>query len=170
MKGKLLTTCVASLLLLAGCGSAEPPPDYSSPPDSEKLRVHLPDATTKDKIGGKYDKETGIAIAKNKDTGELFTGWIKEVRGDGAVLMSYYENGIENGPEVTWYGSYEKPAKGNRRGEPIEAGGGTMASGWNLNGKRHGAYRFWGKDGELRLDERYEHGKLVERNGKPVDE
>jgi hypothetical protein len=142
MNVKILTACLASLILLVGCGSAEPSPDYGTLPDPEKLRVHLPDAVNNDKIGRKYDKETGIAISKIKDTGELVTGWIKEIRGDGAVLMSYYENGIENGPEVPWYGRYEKPANGKRRGEPIEAGGGPMASGWNLNGKRHGAYRF----------------------------
>ena len=170
MNVKTLSACFVSLIPLVGCGNAEPTTDYGTPPDTEKLRVHLPDALDIDKTGGKYDKETGYAIRKIKETGELVTGWVKEIRGDGAVLMSHYENGIENGPEVTWYGRSGKPANGKRRGEPIEAGGGPMASGWNLNGKRHGAYRFWGKDGGLRLEERYENGKAVERNGKPVEE
>lgn len=126
-------TALAPLLLifLVGCGNAESKPDYDTPPDPAKYRKHVEDALERKDVSDKFDQEKGVKIYRTKDKTALFTGWCKSTRGDGAARLTRIVDGLEQGASITWYGDAS-----------------PMDSGWMLDGKRHGAYTFWNREGK----------------------
>ena len=90
-----------------------------------------------------FDHEKGAYIHRNKESGELHTGWYKSTRGDGAAQLSRVVDGLEQGVSITWYGDAT-----------------PMDSGWMLDGKRHGAYTFWTHERKP-IHRCYEHGEII---------
>lgn len=108
---------------------------YDSPPNPEELRPHLSSAIDRGKMG--------LTSIKGQNT--PYTGWVKDVRRDGATQLFRMENGEQTGPTVSWHGNGKK-----------------WDAGWNLKGKLHGAYIRWDKDGNVVEKKRFKNGKPIE--------
>jgi len=114
--------------------------------DPDDLRRHLDSALDRrtlerKQINGKWTQ----VLPGTTERFDEWSGWAKEVRGDGATRIWRVVNGQENGPFATWYGSGTKWDAGSR-----------------LNGKMHGLYRTWDREGHFVKDEIYRNGKRID--------
>jgi len=144
---KLLTAivCFGLIGLTGGCDGGRSDDSLSSPDsvDTDASQT-APDCNTAYKpMLLLVHLPTAIDRRKQK-VPPGYTGWVKEFRGDGAFALQKMVNGVDHGPEAQFYNQTT-----------------PMAAFHRVDGKIHGLYRFWDRQGNLKSESRYEHGKKL---------
>ena len=134
MKAILFALFVA--LLMVGCGG----PDLDDKKTRDKIIAEAIEETSLQKRG-KEGKQ--LAYAPNKQS--PYTGWVKEVNGNGQVSrLQHYKYGKMDGLFIAWDENGKKRKEGNYN-----------------DGKQDGIFTSWYENGQKKLELGWKDGKPV---------
>lgn len=146
MKPLIAIACCGLIGLALGCDGGGSDDSSANPVSGSTEAAEAVDCNKAyNPIGLLVHLPTAIDRRKQK-VPPRYTGWVKEFRGDGAFALQKMVKGVDHGPEAQFYNQAT-----------------PMAAFYRVNGKIHGLYRSWNRQGDLKSETHYEHGnKLAE--------